>query len=195
MSLRLPKLAFFTFFLAGALSLIARNASAELIIEQPGAHPDYKLEIEPHLTFPLDFDGVGLGVRLSAPVVHNGFVNTINNNVAISFGLDWVHYDGCYRGWGWRRHDWCGGSVNFFQIPVALQWNFFLATHWSLYAELGLSLQRLAYSGDWEHHGYRNPSRTRVRFAGFLGARYHFNESVALTLRLGEVSSLGVSFW
>lgn len=191
--MRLTKLACFTLPLVGALTLV-RTAKADLIIEQPGAHPDYKLEIEPHLTFPLDFDGVGIGVRLSAPVVHNGFVQTINNNVAVSFGLDWVHYDGCYRGWGWRRYGWCGGNLNFFQVPVELQWNFFLASHWTLFAELGLAIQRFQYSGDWEYYGY-SPSRTRLHLVGHLGARYHFNENIALTLRLGEVSSLGVSFW
>lgn len=191
--MRLGKSALLAVSVIGGLTL-ARTAKADLIIEQPGAHPRYTLEVEPHLAFPLDFDGVGVGVRLSVPVVHNGFVTTINNNAAISFGLDWVHFDGCYRGWGWDRYAWCGGSLNYFQVPVTLQWNFFLATHWSLYAELGLTLERFIYSDEWERRGYRY-NHTDVDPVGYLGARYHFSESTALTLRLGQISSLGVSFW
>ncbi len=187
--------------------LASRTARAdEMIIKHPGDHPNYSVEIEPHLAaafFRYGASGIGLGGRFTIPVVKNGFVSTINNNVGIGFGLDWLHYSGCY-GYG-RWYYYSGCYYNSFWFPVDLQWNFFLATHWSVFAELGLAI---VYS-DWGtgYYGacvdqfgrpgpcYYDRSHFELEPVIFVGGRYHFSESVALTLRLGwPYVSIGVSF-
>ncbi len=53
-------------------------------------------------------------------LLDNGFVKTINNSVGIGFGGDIFFRHGT------------------FFIPVVMQWNFWLSTHWSVFAEPGI---------------------------------------------------------
>jgi hypothetical protein len=186
------------------LVLYARPARAQeqSLIRQPGAHPTYAVEIEPHLAFQPFYsldrnNGMGPGVRFSIPIVQNGFVSTINNNVAIGFGLDWLFYSGC----SFPHYGPCVGE-NAIWLPVVLQWNFFMATHWSLLGEAGLAPVFTRYSDDcYEDVGKTlvriDCGRNPVEFAPvlFAGGRYHFNEHTALTMRVGVPAfSVGVSF-
>jgi hypothetical protein len=143
----------------------------ESVIDVPGAHPDYSVELEPEAVFvfgrPLN-EGPGVGLRVSIPL-SDGFISTINNNVGISFGIDkdpLAH----------------GRTIN---VPVALQWNFFLTRHWSVLGEPGVFFQ-------FDHH-------TRAFPQLWGGARYHFNDSVALMARVtlpnAPAFSIGVSFF
>jgi len=161
----------------------------ETIIKRPGDHPTYSVEI---------------GGRFTIPIVKNGFVSSINNSVGIGFGLDWVHYNGCYRYFG-NPND-CS-NFDAFVLPVVMQWNFFLSTHWSVFGEPGLAI---VYNNWGSCGGYyvdsRNnrvlyecgnaPSRIDLNpFVLFVGGRYHFSETTALTMRIGwPYFSIGVSF-
>jgi len=105
-----------------ALGLLCASEEAradELLISEPGVHPDYIFEAEPHaLLEPFDKDPkFGVGFRGTIELVDNGFVQTINNTVGIGFGLDWV--DGR------------------FTVPVVMQWNFWLSENWSVFGEPG----------------------------------------------------------
>jgi hypothetical protein len=177
-----------------------RTTLADDTIKHPGDHPHYAVELEPHLLFGWNHvyagDGFGLGGRVSIPVTHTGFVPTINNSVAISFGLDWLRYSDCYyyfRGYAY------GCGADYFEFPVALQWNFYVAHHWSVFGEPGIYI----YHGSFDT-GYCNApgfppcgyaNQTGVDAAFWIGARYHFSEAVALTMRLGYPTlSIGVSF-
>src|SRR4051812_49362509 len=84
-----------------ALSLLAvsfwqTDARADtLVIKNPGDHPRYAFEAEPHLVLGFidppgyaNGTGFGVGFRGSIPLVRNGFVPSINNSVAIGFGID-----------------------------------------------------------------------------------------------------------
>src|SRR5688500_15855595 len=132
-----------------ALVLTARTARAEdMIIKRPGDHPVYSVEIEPHLALAFfvptaGSSGVGLGGRFTIPIVKNGFISSINNSVGIGFGLDWISYNGCYRG-RWANPYSCPNFQAFF-IPVVMQWNFFLSTHWSVFGEPGLAITHNSY--------------------------------------------------
>jgi hypothetical protein len=189
---RIP-LAFALASAASALTLTASMARADDTIKRPGDHPSYAVEIEPHAVFGWDgvyaTDGYGLGVRFGIPIVQNGFIESINNSVAITFGVDWVHYNWCW---------WHGNcDANYLDFPVAMQWNFFVARRWSVFGEPGLFI----------YHGFVNdcpngpmcpggPHITGVEPAIFLGGRYHLSEGVALTMRIGFPSfSFGVSFF
>jgi hypothetical protein len=186
---------FATLALASSFALLcAPDAqAADDTIKHPGDHPSYKVEIEPHLLFGWDNlfpgDSFGLGARFSIPVVDNGFVPSINNSVAVSFGADLLHYDGCYIG-GSR-----GCSANFLFLPVVMQWNFYVAQKWSVFGEPGFFI----------YHGFFDecppgvpciaPTATGARPSLWLGGRYHFNENMALTMRIGYPNfSVGLSF-
>jgi hypothetical protein len=178
---------------ASILLSSAPGARADDTIKRPGDHPVYDVEIEPHLLVGWDnvyaAGGLGIGARFSIPIVHNGFVQEINNSVAISFGLDWMHYDGCWY------HGNC--SADYFHFPVVMQWNFFVAQRWSVFGEPGL----LFYHGFVSDcpNGNTCPASPRATFlepALYLGGRYHFSEKASLTMRIGYPAfTIGFSFF
>ena len=186
-----------------AAALAPAMARADSSIKSPGDHPSYGVELEPHLLFGWDNvypgNSYGLGARFAIPVVQNGFVPSINNSVAVTFGVDFLHFDSA-----------CGGVINgvtyysckanFLYFPVAMQWNFFVAKQWSVFGEPGLYV----YHGFFDECGNLPPgvacpystSSTGVRPAFYVGGRYHFNEKVSLTMRIGYPTfSIGVSWF
>jgi hypothetical protein len=145
----------------------------ESIIKNPGDHPDYRFEAEPHglLGYGGPFDrgraDFGLGFRGTVILMDNGFIKTINNSVGISFGGD-IFF----------RH------TTFF-LPVALQWNFWLSTHWSVFGEPGIGFAANAPRGVGVVHPIF-----------MIGGRYHFNDKISLTMRLGYPAfTIGASFF
>lgn len=154
--------------------MTAGNARAdESIIKNPGDHPEYHFEAEPHglLGFAGPFERgrseLGLGFRGTIVIVQNGFVSSINNSVGIGFGADLFPR---------------GGTVF---IPVVMQWNFWLTTHWSVFGEPGIGLA--ANPG---------PGRDAVNPILMVGGRYHFNDKISLTMRIGyPYISVGASFF
>jgi hypothetical protein len=200
--------------LAGAGALLSvcvgGPAFAQSTIRQPNAHPDYVAELEPHLTFGI-FEppgrptgtGIGAGVRLTIPVVRNGFIPTINNSVGISFGIDWVHYDGgdgltlgycAERVPGPGNTTVCtavtgplGGPSNYLYLPGAMQWNFWLSDKFSVFGEPGLAFY-------YEKARFESSGTVGAVPLVAVGGRWHFLRLATLTLRLGyPTMSLGVS--
>jgi hypothetical protein len=180
---------------------LGRVASADDTIRNPGDHPHYLVEIEPRFLFGWDNDfdgnaGVGVGARVSIPIVRNGFVPTINNSVAISFGLDWLHYSDCYFYYASAGY---GCGANYFEFPIAMQWNFYVAKRWSVFGEPGFYIyhgvyDRVACNGP-NLPPCHYPTETGIDFAGWLGARFHITDKIALTMRIGYPTlSVGVSF-
>jgi hypothetical protein len=199
-----------------AATVVGLPAYADDTIKHPGDHPKYTVELEPHalLGWPAQWVGTGLGLggRVSINLTDDGFVKTINNSVALGFGIDWVHYSatGCYYdprfpgycyGYGYY------GNADFFQFPIVMQWNFYVARRWSVFGEPGLYI----YHGIWSapnypcngpglppcgYYGYYG-NNTGVGPAFWAGARFYFSESVALTMRVGypTLLSVGVSFF
>lgn len=188
-----------------AVGTLCTQSRADSTIKTPGDHPDYVIDIEPKGNFgAFGFWGglgFGAGVRFSIPVVKNGFIPKINNNVAISFGVDWLHYSygGCY----YLYQGSCGADYLFF--PVALQWNFYVAKQWSVFAEPGIAIYHAFYDdycagfvSPQAQDACRNglPSRTYVTPVFAVGGRWHASEKIALTLRLGYPTvDFGVSFY
>jgi len=191
-------------YLLLALTLLSLSVSgrahAQSSIRVPGQRPAYAFELEPHLLLtPFSApdepsgDGYGLGVRGTIEIARDGFIPKLNDSVGIGFGLDWIHYDGL-SGRGYCRHfeytaqgvpvcvETSAHSSNYIYIPVVMQWNFWLHRQWSVFGEPGLALSHR--TGDFG-----------VVPVFMAGGRFHFNDSVALTMRLGYPSfSLGVSF-
>ena len=148
---------------AGSLANVAAVAS----------HPNYRFEAEPHGL--LGYGGpflrgrgdLGVGFRGTIIILDNGFVPSINNSVGIGFGGDIFFRNGT------------------FFIPVVMQWNFWLTTHWSVFGEPGIGFAA-------------NPAVDRdvFHFIGYVGGRYHFNDRISLTMRLGYPAlSVGASIF
>jgi hypothetical protein len=173
--------------------VVATPVRADDTVKHPGDHPAYAFEAEPHVLLGWDdvyaSDGFGVGARFSIPIVDNGFVPSINNSVAIGFGLDLLHYDSCWYN--------AACSANYIHIPVVMQWNFFVAQRWSVFGEPGLVI----FHGFFEDcpPQVNCPGRPRVTSlepALYLGGRYHFNDKMSLTMRVGFPSiSVGLSFF
>ncbi|HEY3595234.1 MAG TPA: hypothetical protein VGL13_15215 [Polyangiaceae bacterium] len=165
----------FTLSAAAALFIIlalprAARADEQSIIKLPGEHPRYTFEIEPQLLLGWNElkDGPGVGGRIIFPIISNGFVSSINNSVGIGFGFDVDPLR----------------TANHFILPVVLQWNFWLSTHWSVFGEPGLAIT--FDNGD----GKFGP-------VFYAGGRYHVTKEIALTLRLGVPgldAAVGISF-
>jgi hypothetical protein len=156
--------------LVAALGVSGSARADESVIKNPGDHPDYRFEAEPHGLLgyggPFRRQDFGVGFRGTVIIVDNGFIKTINNSVGITFGAD-VFF---------RR-----GTI---LLPVAMQWNFWLSTHWSVFGEPGIVFA-----------ANRDPGRSLLHPAFWAGGRYHFNERIALTMRIGYPAiSVGVSF-
>jgi hypothetical protein len=191
--------------LLGSMSLLLGGAArADDTIRHPGDHPIYRIEGEPMVIWGwAEFgwaasEGFGLGGRISFPILDNGFIPNINNSVAITTGLNWVHYSGpgCYA---YNGECYGGGSADYIFIPVALQWNFFVARQWSVFGEPGIAIYHGFFNNPCDgvpgcHIGYFPPV-TSVTPAFYVGGRYHLNNHIALVGRIGypEVS-FGVSF-
>jgi hypothetical protein len=159
-------------------------ASAQSIIKHPGEHPVYSFEAEPHLAVaPFRGGAVGPGFRGTFVVVDNGFVPSINNSIGIGVGLDWLFYSQDCPG---QNRD-CV-TLSDAMIPVVMQWNFWLHPKWSVFGEPGVAFHI-------RNHG----NLLFDEFTIYGGGRYHFNDHIALTLRLGapvihdNVVSIGVS--
>jgi hypothetical protein len=186
-------------------------ARAQNIVRQPGNHPDYSVEIEPHLAFQWadrvgSSDGFGPGARVNIPVMHNGPISTINNNMAITFGLDLTFGDGG-RGWCYGRYDrnlWLNGescSVTELWLPVALQWNFYLTKVISVFGEPGFAIAHRRWSYNWYCNGGNGAlceqrySSTDPEFILAGGARFMFSEKIGATVRLGfPMITAGINF-
>jgi hypothetical protein len=157
--------------LAGASFLAVALASAISFaqngtIRNPGDHPSYVFEAEPHFLLgyagPFDQDSpAGAGFRGTFDIA-NGFVKSINDSVGVGIGFD-IAGDGRVL------------------VPIVMQWNFWLAPHFSVFGEPGIS--------------FGSGPRDVFYPAFYAGGRIHFTDRIAMTLRVGYPDiSLGVSF-
>lgn len=142
------------------------SADERSIIRNHGDHPAYVFEAEPHLLLgyggPFESDGSpGLGFRGTFNIT-DGFIKSINDSVGVGVGID-IGTDGRVL------------------VPIVMQWNFWLSTHWSVFGEPGLAIGSGPRSNLWP--------------AFYAGGRFHFTDRIALTLRIGYPDiSVGVSF-
>jgi len=175
-------------------SLLAHRVARaeELIIKQPEQHPDYVAEIEPHGIFIFGVTvgrlypgqtatiGFGPGVRANFRLLKNGFIPSLNNSIAVGIGAE-LSFD-------------TYGNVRLI-TPVVMQWNFWVTKHWSVMGEPGVAIEfPMSTPGVGVAYASNEPIYLSPFFA--VGARYSFNEHIALTMRLGyPVTSVGISFF
>lgn len=181
--------------IAAALSVVVvlltassgASAADRQVIREPGVHPTYIVDAEPHLLLglieppgPAHGTGIGLGARATVELVDNGFIPTINNTVGVGFGLDYAHYSGpaCPA-----RDTECRKDFDVLWFPLVMQWNFWLSEQWSVFGEPGVAVR----------YGKSDLSIEPVEF--WAGGRWLFADRAALTMRVGYPTfSVGVSF-
>lgn len=172
------------------LSSVAR---AETTIRHPGQHTQYSFELEPHLT--IDWfnahyagEGIGPGVHFAIPLMHQGPISTINNNMAIKFGLDVTFGNGC-RYWANRFYNDRGCDATSFVLPIALQWNFYVTDIIVPFGEAGLAIghSRYSYDGPCANgltcNWHDSDTYPLMYFVG--GAKFMFGRNAGLTVRMG----------
>ena len=96
-------------------------------------------------------------------------------------------------------------NADFFQFPVVLQWNFYVARRWSVFGEPGLYIWHGSYSAPTYNCALPGQTVCTVSYgsdtgigpAFWVGGRFHFSDSASLTLRLGypDFLTVGVSFF
>ena len=121
--------------------------------------------------------GVAVGLRINIPLLHNGFVDEINNAIFATFGGEF--YYARYTESGQKE---LGPG---FGIPFGLMRAFYFSERWSAFFEIGLNIYFPASflgggdfvddAGGWVLVG--------------VGGRWHFSERGALTVRLGTPST------
>ncbi len=198
-----------------ALAVLALAPAARAQIKEPGRHAHYSVDLEPHLVLAWDHgparyadEGFGVGLRATIPFFHNGPISKINNNMGISFGVDFAHYDAdedrfC-RDFGpdyCRR--WDDYDANVFWFPVVMQWNFFFHPAVVVFGEAGLAFSHERYSftrpcGPAMDRGLCDYSSSDTDFFDFVfaaGGRFMVADSVGIVVRLGfPAVTLGASF-
>ncbi len=194
---RPPKSRLLAITLAACAAFYAGPLRAQSIIKQPGNHVLYSVDLEPHAVFGWDdhyYGGgaFGLGMRATIPFLRNGPVSTINNDMGIGFGLDWVTRGNCNRGYYYydRRNDfYFDCSAYAIYLPVVVQWNFYITDIITVFGEPGFAI-RYAHVG-WTlpdvngiprdySDGYTDPI-----FVMSGGAKFMFGRTVGLNVRAG----------
>jgi hypothetical protein len=132
------------------------------------------VRFEGHLDLALHGDP-GIGARVDIPLVPGGLLDGAHDELAISPGVDLLINHGAWVG-----------------LPVALQWNFYLAQQWSVFPELGAVI---FFGGNGGGRG-NGKGNVGADILVAVGGRYHLNDRNALVLRIGWPFGLqfGVTF-
>jgi hypothetical protein len=131
--------------------------------------------------------GVGLKLGYEIPLVHDGFIPSINNSFSIepNLGFAWNSYN-----WGYGYY---GGSlynddVSAIEVTpgVSVLWSFYFSQRFRAYAavHVGLTILKPYWTGDDDVDG---DFETYFRFHGELapGIVYNLNDRIALRAELG----------
>ena len=124
---------------------------------------------------------LGAGFRVDIPLISNGLLAGVNDELALSPGLD-AFFAPVYH------YNYDGGP---YWLPsCVMQWNFYLGNHWSVFPEAGLAL----YMGNGDYLPRGRPVYAAVDIG--VGARYHFSHRSALLARVSSPTGLqlGVTF-
>lgn len=121
--------------------------------------------------------GFGGGVRVSFPLMHDGFIGSINNAVRFETGAEFYHWS--FGGFAYET----------IAVPLQLRWDFFLTEQWTVFAAAGVALNVYYFEDDAGF--FDAPKNTDlwgfgsgalITSAVGFGALINFSESVSLRL-------------
>jgi hypothetical protein len=119
---------------------------------------------------------LGAGFDVEIPIVPNGFLpaRAIHDEFALVPGFDLLAFD--FRD---------GSRGVAFAPQVTAQWNLYVHRRWSVFPEVGMAVFFVS-DQYWYHDApYRRGRRAFVDGVFAFGARRHFTDRVAVTMRLG----------
>lgn len=169
--------------LAASLAALPATARADHQIDRPftGTRP---LQLELHGGFSWFGFGFAAGARFGIPLMHNGFVPSLDNAVYLNFGGDFYFVDHYYwddqPGVGRVLVHSYGVALGF---PVALHWEFYFNDTWSAFAELGLNVY--FPPSVFRGYGFEYRDHAGAWVLAQVGGTLHLGEVFALTLRVG----------
>lgn len=130
-------------------------------------------------------NGIGGAVRYTLPLMHDGFVDTLNDSVELEFGGDiWF---GSYS-FGTLGYGYTGLA-----IPVEGRWSFHLNPKFSLYAKVSVGYYFNFFTSNIE--GVQGLNTGGVFVNGGAGGLYALSDSLWLRGELGATGAkLGIGF-
>ena len=164
--------------LAAGLALGSTSALAD---DDVTANHINGVRLDVHANFG-GYGSLGAGFRVEVPLLKNGMLNEVDDELALSVGADAFFYSDFFP-------DRYNGGV--YVIPSAvLQWNFYIGESWSVFPEAGIAF----YVGDSRY--LRRETSFYAAPAFGLGFRYHFNDRNALLVRVATPTGfqVGVTF-
>ena len=162
-------------------TLLAATAvmAAALAIPSTTEAQSHQIEgVRPEVHFDAGLHGYfGAGFDLEIPIVPNGFLRGMDDELAIVPGLDFLFFDYRYDGDGYGGF---GVAPN-----LTAQWNLYVSNKWSIFPEVGFVI---LFTTDDRNPYYRRYGPRRNVWADpvvAFGARWHFSDRNALTFRIG----------
>ncbi len=130
------------------------------------------------------YGSFGIGGRVDIPIVPNGFLRNVDDELVISPGAELYFFN--YYSCG-PYDAYCTNHGVSFWPTVMAQWNFYLNDKWSVFPEAGLvGLFYDAYycnGGPMCPNGMGYHTVFLIRPSFSVGARYHFGGRLALLMR------------
>lgn len=129
---------------------------------------------------------IGVGGRAEFAIVPNGVIpGNVRDEIALSIGGELfvapIDFGGYYY------------SEGLYLVPIAAaQWNFYLGERWSIFPELGVAIRVDPGQDGWTDNNGRDHGWIYSQLDAGFGARYHFDDRVALLLRLSTPAGLQV---
>lgn len=131
------------------------------------------------------FGGFGVGGRVDIPIIPDGVLTgSIEDEMSLSVGAD------LFFAYFYNRYS--GDLV--FLPQVVWQWSFYLNEDWSIFPELGLGI----WFGNHGYHRHRHDTfqgdhmHVWPELVASFGARYHFDDRLALLMRISWPTGLQV---
>ncbi len=122
---------------------------------------------------------------------------TINNDMGIGFGLDWLSRgNSCYSGYYYVGGPYAYNDCSAYAIylPVVLQWNFYITDIITVFGEPGFAIRYAHVSGTYLGPAGGCPNGVYCDFSTSFtdpllviagGAKFMFGRTVGLNVRLG----------
>jgi hypothetical protein len=159
-------------------------------------HPRYGIEIEAHASFLYDATfgpGEGAGGRLTVPIWANGPIRSIDDEIAVSLGFEYLYF-GAYKPAGGNAND--RAAVDTYSVPAGVQWGFWLGKTVSLYLEPQVIYRFAHYNEACTTASVKCAPASDLLVGGQVGFRFRVLDHFAVHLRLGYpmIANLGLSW-